>query len=174
MSSLDTIGTKSILDADDAMWLDRLVEILRDHGEHCNAIYLERMLQNNATKASISDSDRTLLNMSEMQGLIKSGKDADEPAWEMYAHDSFGHMMHWINSTIINQLTFNNNDCEHKFNIDYEVLYNISNHTPPSFKPAAMRIFAEKLLRTSSKSKDWEVKITACDQRGFSFIIKPR
>lgn len=157
--SLETIGTRSTISVADSKWLDNLVGILRDHGEHTKAIYLDKMLQNSIIIPSEGAGNRKIFDFDTFVKIANRGKDRDFCCWEMYADDMVGHIVHDINSEILNQLKLNASQTTFKFTYTYDKLYEMTHHRPPFHNKGGMRQIATQLMHTINGSFDWEMKV---------------
>lgn len=169
---LEKIGTNSILDAGDAKYLLKIAEKLRDRGEHSNAIYVDKMVQNAEVREAIPTDSRKIFDYDTMMQVIERGVEKKDSSWEMYLHDIVGHVLHKVNTEILGALKLNRKQKKFKFYIDYTKLADMSDHTPPFYRDDGLRLIATRLMNISNGSFDWEMKVNKCTESLLVFTIK--
>lgn len=168
---LEKIGTNSILDAGDAKYLLKIAEKLRDRGEHSNAIYVDKMVQNAAVREAIPTDNRKLFDFDTMLQVIENDKTKKDSSWEMYLHDIVSHVLHKMNAEIIAALKLNRDQKKFKFTLDYRKLADMSDHTPPFYREDGLRLIATRLLNIAGNRFDWEMKIKKCTESILVFTV---
>jgi hypothetical protein len=171
MESMDTIGTDSTLSVDDAKWLNSLIERLRDHGEHAKALYLDKLINNAHIKAARDCADQKLFDYETLQRLARDKTKDDLSKWTMYANDVVGHIVHRINTTMVEQLKVNAKQTSFRFKYDYQRIADEFNHFPPYCMENGLCVIAEKLMYRINTCEDWVMQVKKCNKKALSFEV---